>query len=186
MEFFIEDGVLCHAFGADATVHIPDTVTEIGAGALAKNCYIHHVRIPKGVTRVGAGAFADCAELRSVSLMEPIDLWANGIFRDCPKLAQIRVRHSRFAVRIPIDQNRFHEQVLVQLCCLLTDPDIAMRDGVLLDRMHDGLTKLGAAVYLSLCWDEAVCSRTYLRRHAAAFRKYMAYGCVQLGRAWEE
>lgn len=186
MEFFMEDGVLVHAFGADEMVRVPDTVKEIGPGAFAENCYIRHVRVPSSVKKIRAGAFTGCAELCSVSITEPIDLWENGIFRNCPNLMQVRVRNPKFAVRIPIDQNRFHDAVLVQLCCLLTDQDIPMRDGVLLGRMHDGMTKLGTAVYLSLCWKEAECSRAYLRMHAKAFQKFMAYGCVQLGCAWKE
>ncbi|MDD6642794.1 MAG: leucine-rich repeat protein, partial [Firmicutes bacterium] len=66
---FNHDGTLliCYPGGRENAEYIlPDTVTQIGAGAFAYNAHLTSVTIHDGVCSIGQSAFTDCSQLSSV------------------------------------------------------------------------------------------------------------------------
>ena len=74
------------------SIIIPDSVTEIGARALA-NCHkLTDITIPDSVTSIGEGTFLDCESLEEVVIGNSVTSIGGEAFCRCEMLTDIRFR----------------------------------------------------------------------------------------------
>lgn len=67
-----------------ASIYIPNTVTNIGAGAFTSCENLLSVNIPNSVLSIGDGAFQGCINLSSVIMSNSVQSLNGGIFGRCP------------------------------------------------------------------------------------------------------
>jgi len=96
----IRDGVkriYKHAFFDNYDIReviIPNSVTEIGAGAFQQCWNLLRVSLPNSVTKIGAAAFHQCWNLLRVSLPNSLTSLEYAIFEKCTSLEKITVPKS--------------------------------------------------------------------------------------------
>ena len=73
------------------TIIIPGTVKKIGANAFAFNSTLETVIMQEGVEEIGNNAFQSCQNLKNVELPESLTLIATQAFMDCKKLEKIEI-----------------------------------------------------------------------------------------------
>lgn len=82
-----EDGVFKGCYDREnRNLVIPDTVKEIGTGALRGCKWLKSVTIPETVTRIEAEAFAECHGLKEVSIPESVNFIGQNAFFGTPWL----------------------------------------------------------------------------------------------------
>lgn len=91
--YIVKEGtrlIINEAFaGSNLTnITIPNTVTDIGAGAFQYSALTSMI-IPNGVTKIWAGAFHHCTSLKSVTLSNCITQIQRDAFRDCTALTTV-------------------------------------------------------------------------------------------------
>ena len=91
--YIVKEGtrlIINEAFaGSNLTdITIPNTVTDIGAGAFQYSD-LTSIIIPNGVTKIWAGAFHHCTSLKSVTLSNSITQIQRDAFRDCTALTTV-------------------------------------------------------------------------------------------------
>jgi|GEM_PF-1875743 len=96
----LNSGTLLCYVPADYTEYIiPNTVTEIGGGAVAKPfSKLTSVTIPDSVTTIGAGAFSMCSQLTTVSLPKSVTSIGDGAFSRCSSLASVELPNGITAI----------------------------------------------------------------------------------------
>lgn len=87
----VGNGILVDVNTTAATVTVPDTVRQIGAGAFYKNTIIKKVLLPESVTAINMRAFSGCTALTDVVLPETLVLIDNEAFSNCTSLKSIVV-----------------------------------------------------------------------------------------------
>ena len=92
-DFVIENGVLTKYVGTEGEVIIPEGVTRIGDFAFKGNTIIC-VHIPKSVTSIGAGAFSDCRALTSVTIPDSVTSIGGNAFGGCSGLSSVTIPES--------------------------------------------------------------------------------------------
>ena len=78
----------------DAKYTIPDSVTQIGAGALIYAMNLESVTIPDSVKAIGEEAFAYCVLLQEIIIPEGLSEIANSTFLECISLTAITLPDS--------------------------------------------------------------------------------------------
>ena len=89
VNFVIENGVLKKYNGWQTIVDIPDTVTEIGAGAFQGNTTMMSVNIPDSVTKIGDNAFAYCSSLVGIVIPDSVEEIGESAFKNCTSMASV-------------------------------------------------------------------------------------------------
>lgn len=87
-DFEIIEGVLTAYHGSEDHVVIPDTVTVIGDHTFLFST-MSRVTVPESVTDIGAGAFKGCAALNNVIIPEACTAIGEEAFKDCSSLEHI-------------------------------------------------------------------------------------------------
>ena len=93
-DFVIRAGTLEEYTGAATDVVIPNSVTEIGAGAFSRCTGLTSVMIPNSVTSIGYCAFADCSGLTSVTIPNSVTSIDGSAFRGCTGLTSVTIPNS--------------------------------------------------------------------------------------------
>lgn len=70
------------------SITIPDTVTEIGAGAFQFCDSLKEIRIPNSVNTIDIAAFERCKNLRKVTIPSSVQTIGSGAFGDTPWLEE--------------------------------------------------------------------------------------------------
>lgn len=88
--YTVEDGVLLRYRGIRKNLTVPaeiggQTVTAIGAEAFAGNHFAEQITLPDTVTEIGAGAFAACSKLTEITA-QGVRLLGDAAFEDASKL----------------------------------------------------------------------------------------------------
>lgn len=92
--FLISDkGVLVAYLGASADVTVPDTVTEIGAGAFYGKDGVRSIVLPCRMATIRHNAFANCEELTSISIPDTVTRIEEGAFLGCKRLRSAALPH---------------------------------------------------------------------------------------------
>ncbi len=78
----------------ETDVVIPDSVTEIRAGAFKDCFWIRSVIVPEGVMMIGEEAFAGCKNLRRIYLPDSLKFIDTAAFEDCIRLQSITLPKS--------------------------------------------------------------------------------------------
>ena len=109
--YIVKEGtrlIINEAFaGSNLTdITIPNTVTDIGAGAF-KYSALTSIIIPNGVTKIWAGAFHHCTSLKSVTLPNSITQIQRDAFRDCTALTTVVCE----AVQVPDCQHNIFANI---------------------------------------------------------------------------
>ena len=73
------------------TIIIPGTVKKIGANAFAFNSTLETVIMQEGVEEIGSTAFQNCKNLKNVELPESLTSIGGQAFMDCSKLEKIEI-----------------------------------------------------------------------------------------------
>ena len=73
------------------TIIIPGTVKKIGANAFAYNTTLETVIMQEGVEEIGSSAFQNCTNLKNVELPESLISIKTQAFMDCRKLEKIEI-----------------------------------------------------------------------------------------------
>lgn len=89
--FVIEGTVLTGYTGSDASVEIPDGVTEIADKVFYKNTTIKSVTMPDSVKVLGDSVFEGCTALQSVRFPETMTSWGKRMFFGCTNLANATI-----------------------------------------------------------------------------------------------
>lgn len=71
------------------TVHLPDTLEEIGSGAFSDCSNLRGIAIPESVKLIGSGAFEDCANLEAIYIPTSVAAIGRNAFRGCRELKHI-------------------------------------------------------------------------------------------------
>ena len=99
-EYAIKEGtkVICDgAFGACeklSSIHIPDSVTNIGDGAFSCCEKLTFIHIPDSVTSIGDRAFSGCENLTSIHISDSVTSIGRGAFVSCYDLTSIHIPDS--------------------------------------------------------------------------------------------
>lgn len=88
------NGILVKYSGTAATVNVPDTVKQIGAGAFYQNTKITTINIPATVSGIGMRAFSGCTSLKAVTFPENIVLIDKEAFAGCTAIAELTIPES--------------------------------------------------------------------------------------------
>ena len=109
--YIVKEGtrlIINEAFaGSNLTdITIPNTVTDIGAGAFQYSA-LTSIIIPNGVTKIWAGAFHHCTSLKSVTLPNSITQIQRDAFRDCTALTTVVCE----AVQVPDCQHNIFANI---------------------------------------------------------------------------
>ena len=72
-------------------IHLPASVTHIGAAAFCEGGELTHIKLPTGLLLIGASAFADCWQLEKLSLPAGTRVIGPGAFQGCINLYQIKL-----------------------------------------------------------------------------------------------
>ena len=92
-DFVIENGVLVKYNGTAEHVIIPNTVTEIGAGAFSSSD-IKSIEMPNTVKKMGEGAFRSCQNLEEITLPNQLKKIEKYLFWNCSKLTKVIIPDS--------------------------------------------------------------------------------------------
>ena len=90
-DMVIIDHVFISYEGDDATVTIPDDVTEIEREAFYYNSIPESIIIPDSVKQIGTAAFAGCSSLKEIKIPEGITVIEGSLFADCRSLVSIKL-----------------------------------------------------------------------------------------------
>ena len=72
-------------------IHLPASVTHIGAGAFAECGELLSIKLPAALLSIGASAFMDCWQLEKISLPAHVRVIGQGAFQGCINLYHIRL-----------------------------------------------------------------------------------------------
>lgn len=72
-------------------VHLPDTLTKIGAHAFEDLQHLKSAAVPEGVTSIGEYAFAGCYNMTSLTLPDSVTKIGSYAFYACEGLAEIHI-----------------------------------------------------------------------------------------------
>lgn len=101
-DFVIENGVLVKYNGTAEHVVIPNTVTEIGAGAFSSSD-IKSIEMPNTVKKMGEGAFRSCQNLEEITLPNQLKKIEKSLFWNCTNLKKVVLPDSL----VLIEENSF-------------------------------------------------------------------------------
>ena len=71
------------------SIHIPDSVTEIGFCAFDGCSSLQSIHIPDSVTKIGHNAFSGCSSLQSINIPDSVTEIDYEAFRGCSSLNSI-------------------------------------------------------------------------------------------------
>ena len=77
--------------GKRGALALPESVTEIQAGACSGCAFLTVLRLPRNLRTVGIGAFTDCAALTEASLPDSVTSLQGGAFEGCTSLRRARL-----------------------------------------------------------------------------------------------
>ena len=77
-----------------SSIHIPDSVTNIGDGAIGHCFNLSSIHIPDSVTSIGNGAFVDCKSLKSIHIPNSVTSIGDAVFGRCFNLSSIHIPDS--------------------------------------------------------------------------------------------
>ena len=72
-------------------IHLPATITHIGAAAFCECGELLRIKLPSGLLSIGASAFADCWQLEKITLPAGTRVLGPGAFQGCINLYQIKL-----------------------------------------------------------------------------------------------
>ena len=72
-------------------IHLPNSVTHIGAAAFCECGELLTIKLPTGLLSIGASAFADCWQLEKISLPAKTRILGPGAFQGCINLYQVKL-----------------------------------------------------------------------------------------------
>ena len=75
-------------------IHLPSTLTHIGACAFAECGELITIKLPGGLLFIGASAFVDCWQLESISIPAGCRIIGPGAFQGCINLFRVRLGKS--------------------------------------------------------------------------------------------
>ena len=73
------------------SVHLPQTLTEIGSYAFAHNNSLRSVSIPNSVTVLGVRCFFNCPALERIHLPSGLQTLSSGFFESCSSLTEVEL-----------------------------------------------------------------------------------------------
>ena len=79
-------------------IHLPNSVTHIGANAFAECGELLHIKLPTSLLYIGESAFVDCWQLEKISLPAKTRAIGPRAFQGCINLYQIRLNKSLEAI----------------------------------------------------------------------------------------
>ena len=77
-----------------SSIHIPDSVTNIGDGAIGHCFNLSSIHIPDSVTSIGNGAFVDCKSLKSIHIPNSVTSIGDAGLGRCYNLTSIHIPDS--------------------------------------------------------------------------------------------
>ena len=169
------------SFEEAVSIEIPDSVTEIGAGAFASCTSLEKVDLSEAnVVSIGAGAFAGCANMRECALPDDLELIDAALFEGCSGLEKIDLSGSRIT---NIEENAFNG------CSSLEEvrmPDSVERIGISAFQECESLKSVSLGAKTAALGDTAFCGCSALTdvegvEHVTSFG-----GDVFTGTPWEE
>lgn len=80
------------------TIHLPSTLGEIGAGALA-DAAVKTLVLPRYLKTIGESAFSNARNLESIVVPESVEHLGKGAFKDCPSLKSVEIKGPIEAVK---------------------------------------------------------------------------------------
>ena len=72
-------------------IHLPSTLTHIGAGCFRECGFLETIRLPKSLLYIGDEAFCDCWQLERITLPTGVKVIGERAFQGCINLYQIRL-----------------------------------------------------------------------------------------------
>ena len=72
-------------------IHLPNSVTHIGAAAFAECGELISIKLPTGLLSIGQSAFMDCWQLEKISLPAKTRIIGPQAFQGCVNLYQVRL-----------------------------------------------------------------------------------------------
>ena len=94
--FLVDNGILRAYVGAQSTVVIPESVTEIGISAFDGYQGLVSVVMPTALTAIGSEAFSGCVNLESVRITGGVTSIGANAFSDCESLTDITISAARY------------------------------------------------------------------------------------------
>ena len=79
-------------------IHLPDTVTHIGAAAFCECGELIKIKLPKNLLSIGTSAFMDCWQLEKITLPAGTRVIGPGAFQGCINLYQIKLNKALEAI----------------------------------------------------------------------------------------
>ena len=92
--FLIKDGILLEYAGNEASVTIPNSVTEIGECAFDGCKDLTSVIIPSSVTKIGYWSFRNCSSLTEITIPNSVTSIGFDAFLNCSNLTEITISNS--------------------------------------------------------------------------------------------
>ena len=80
------DGTLISCLSKDTHIHIPNSVTQIGAHAFFWCEALQNINIPNSVTQIGNYAFSKCSSLQDINIPNSVTYIGINPFLSCPRL----------------------------------------------------------------------------------------------------
>ena len=79
-------------------IHLPGSITHIGANAFAECGELLHIKLPTGLLKIGQSAFMDCWQLEKITLPAGTRVIGPGAFQGCINLYQIKLNKALEAI----------------------------------------------------------------------------------------
>ena len=79
-------------------IHLPDSVTHIGAAAFSECGELIRIKLPKNLLSIGTSAFMDCWQLEKITLPAGTRVIGPGAFQGCINLYQIKLNKALEAI----------------------------------------------------------------------------------------
>lgn len=79
-------------------IHLPNSVTHIGANAFAECGELLSIKLPTGLMSIGESAFVDCWQLEKISLPAKTMVIGPRAFQGCINLYQVRLNKALEAI----------------------------------------------------------------------------------------